>query len=540
MTEELDYLPNDTEDITLQDIQKAMDDDPFEVPYSDAVLEQAATWKRSDKDVERKRWDRLLAKVSGNGFPMSKSEFVDRVETKESELFDDVAPDLSEMQPHEQAAYVWNEIEHSDEYYVLAVGDNRSLWAYDSNLGIWNRETGRNVLGDATLDILGNAVKNQVVNELEGLAKHKNVIDRDDLGTPEGHAAINGELVPLDNRQDRRPLRPEDRAIIGIPVEYDPQADAPEFVEFVKEVVEDEKIEAVQKYLGYCLMSEEHPKAKALVMVGDGANGKSTFLMIIRAVLGTENVASQSLTALNDQRFAASELQGKLANIRNEIGANSLDSDGNFMSISAGETITVERKYEDPFQLEVTAKLIYATNQLPSIELSYTEQKAFFRRWLIAEFPNSYSPEEQDEGLADRIIENELLGVLNWMLEGYDKLVEDDFKFDDETWAETRTTWNTYGDDVAKFIAHHIKRTVGSNTLTTSTSVYNRYKSFANQQNENRPSEERQPIVSKKELSERIGKMTGFKSRHRGEGNRGWLNLSLVTNPEKLPNYDMD
>jgi putative DNA primase/helicase len=540
MSDELDYLPDDPEDIDLQDIQRAMDNDSFEVPYNDAILEQAANWRESDVDAEQKRWDRLVAKVTGNGFPVSKSKFIDRVEDKAAELYDNTQPDLSEMQPHEQAAYVWNQIEDSEEYHVLAVGDTRSLWAYDTDLGIWKRETGRNVLGDAALNILGNAVKNQVVNELKGLAQHKNIIDRDDLGTPDGHVAIDGKLVPLDNRQDRRPLHPEDRAIIGIPIEYEPTADAPEFEEFVSEVIENDKIETIQKYLGYCLVAEELPKAKALVLVGDGANGKSTFLRIIRAALGGDNVASQSLKALNDQRFAAAELQGKLANIRNEIGANSLDSDGNFMSISAGETITVERKYEDPFQLEVTAKLIYATNQLPSIDLSYPEQKAFFRRWEIVEFPNSYSPEEQDEELADRIIENELPGVLNWMLEGYDKWVDDGKEFSDESWAETKTTWNTYGDDVAKFIAHHIKRTVGRNTLTSAKNVYNRYTSFARQQNEGRPPEEQQPIVSQKELSERIGKVTGFTSQHRGDGKRGWLNLSLVTDPDKLPNYDIE
>jgi len=274
-----------------------------------------------------------------------------------------------------------------------------------------------------------------------------------------------------------------------------------------------------------------------MVLVGDGANGKSTFLKILRATLGQENVSSQSLKALNDQRFAAAELQGKLANIRNEIGAESLSSDGNFMSISAGETLTVERKFKDPFQLEVTAKLIYATNQLPSVDLDYTEQKAFFRRWLIAEFPNSYAPDERDEELANRIIENELPGVLNWMLEGYDKLVADDFRFCEESWAETKTKWNTYGDDVAKFIAYHIRRSVGSNEITTSQEVYNRYLNFAERQNERREPEEQQPIVSQRKLSERIANVTGLKSTNNTNNNRGWTDLDLVMDPEKLPNY---
>lgn len=541
MSENLDYLPDDSEDITLQHIQKAIDEDPFEVPYNDAILTQAVNWRRSDEDAENKRWDRLLDKIRGNNFHMSKERFIEQVDKKETELHDDEGYiGLSEMEPNEQAAYVWKKIEESDEYYVLAVGDARNLWAYNPDRGIWENGTGANLLGDVTIEFLGNSAKNKVMTELKGIAKHRNTLDRDDLGTPDRHVAINGELVPLKNREDRRQLKPDDRAIIGIPTGYDPDAEAPEYREFVNEVIENDKVEAVQKFLGYVLMAEEHPVAKALVLVGDGANGKSTFLRIVRAALGQENVSSQSLKALNDQRFAAAELQGKLANIRNEIGTQSLTSDGNFMSISAGETITVERKYQDPFQLEVTAKLIYATNQLPSVDLDYTEQKAFFRRWLIAEFPNSYAPEEQDEELADRIIENELPGVLNWMLEGYDKLVEDDFEFDDESWAQTQMKWNTYGDDVAKFIAYHIERSVGSNELTPANRVYNRYREFAKQQNEGREPEEKQPLVSQRKLSERIGKVTGFKSTNNTGNKRGWVNLSLVTDPDKLPNFTPD
>jgi putative DNA primase/helicase len=541
MSDELDYLPEDPADITLQNIQQAIDEDPFEVPYDDAILTQAVDWRRSDDDAENKRWDRLLNKIRGNGFHMSKERFIEQVDKKESELRDDDGyVGVSEMEPHEQAAYVWEKIEKSDEYYVLAVGDDRTLWAYNPNRGIWENGTGTNLLGDVTIEILGNSVKNKVMRELEGIAKHNNAIDREDLGTPDSHVAINGELVPLKNRKKRRQLKPEDRAIIGIPTEYDPDADAPEFRELANEVIENDKVEAVQKFLGYLLMAEEHPVAKALVLVGDGANGKSTFLRIVRAALGQENVSSQSLKALNDQRFAAAELQGKLANIRNEIGAKSLTSDGNFMSISAGETITVERKHQDPFQLEVTTKLIYATNQLPSVDLDYTEQKAFFRRWVIAEFPNSYAPEEQDEELADRIIENELPGVLNWMLEGYDKLLQDDFEFDDESWAETQKKWNTYGDDVAKFIAYHIKRSVGSDKITPAKRVYNRYLEFAKQQNQGREPEEHQPLVSQRKLSERIANATGFKSTNNTGNKRGWVNLSLVTNPDKLPNFTPD
>jgi len=541
MSETLDYLPEDPEEVKLEHIKQVKQDDPLTIPYDDRILTQAVNWRRSDTDSQERKWYELVDLVKGNDFPMGVDKFVEKVDSKEADLSDDeVRPNLNELEPHEQAAYVWDKIRKSDEYYVLAVGVNRDLWAYNPDRGIWEDGTGVNLLGDVTLDVLGNTVKNKTIRELEGIAQHRNVTKREKLGTPDGTVAIDGELVPLADREDRRSLTPEDRAIIGIPTEYDPTAEAPEFKEFVAEVIEEDKIGPVQKYLGYCCLAEEHPVAKALVLVGDGANGKSTFLRIIRAALGRENISSQSLTALNDQRFAAAELQGKLANIRNEMGAKSLDSDGNFMSMSAGETITVERKHQDPFQLEVTAKLIYATNQLPSVDLSYNEQKAFFRRWLIAEFPNSYSPEEQDEELADRIIENELPGVLNWMLEGYDKLIEDELEFDDETWAETQTKWNTYGDDVAKFIAYHIERSVGSNELTPANQVYNRYRKFAEQQNEGREPEEEQPLVSQRKLSERIGKATGFKSTNNTSNKRGWVNLNLVTDPEKLPNFTPD
>lgn len=101
MSESLDYLPDDPDDIGLSEIQEAIEEDPFEVPYNDKILTQAARWRDSDDSAEQKRWDRLISKISGNDFHMAKSQFVSRVEEKANEIFDDDRqPNFHEMEPH--------------------------------------------------------------------------------------------------------------------------------------------------------------------------------------------------------------------------------------------------------------------------------------------------------------------------------------------------------------------------------------------------------------------------------------------------------
>ena len=159
---------------------------------------------------------------------------------------------------------------------------------------------------------------------------------------------------------------------------------------------------------------------KALVLYGTGANGKSVFFEIVNALLGVENVSSFSLQSLtNDNGYFRAKLANKLVNYASEINGKLEASI--FKQLVSGEPVEARLPYGQPFILKQYAKLIFNCNELPK-DVEHTN--AYFRRFLIIPFDVTIPAQEQDKTLHTQIIEQELSGVFNWVLEGLNRLLK--------------------------------------------------------------------------------------------------------------------
>ena len=108
--------------------------------------------------------------------------------------------------------------------------------------------------------------------------------------------------------------------------------------------------------------------AKSFFLYGPSSNnGKSVFLNLIKAVLGEKNYSTLAYEDLGD-RFKTAEIAGKLSNIGDDCSKNFNSSSAIFKKLSTGETITVERKGQDPFGFNNYATLIFSFNELPRTE----------------------------------------------------------------------------------------------------------------------------------------------------------------------------
>ena len=96
-------------------------------------------------------------------------------------------------------------------------------------------------------------------------------------------------------------------------------------------------------------------------------------------MLGKSNVSAVALQDLSG-RFKSSVLDGKLANISDDLSSKDLKNTGMFKQLCAGGLITAEKKFKDPYSFENRAKLIFATNMVP---ISGHKSPAFYRRWLL-------------------------------------------------------------------------------------------------------------------------------------------------------------
>ena len=221
-------------------------------------------------------------------------------------------------------------------------------------------------------------------------------------------------------------LRPFDRSdfiTYQLPFEYNPKAKAPLFEAYLNRVLPDkERQRVLSEYLGYVFIKHggRLKLEAALILYGTGANGKSVFYEVTNALLGSENVSSYSLQELTDDLgYYRAMIANKLVNYASEINGK-LEAD-KFKKMVSGEVIPARLPYGKPMLLTNYAKFIFNCNELPK-DVEHTN--AYFRRWLIIPFDVTIPKAEQDGELHTKIIETELSGVFNWVLEGLNRLLE--------------------------------------------------------------------------------------------------------------------
>jgi putative DNA primase/helicase len=228
---------------------------------------------------------------------------------------------------------------------------------------------------------------------------------------------LNVENGLLDvNTGELQPHRPDFLSSIQLPVTHDRDATCPAWDAFIAAVFPEDTLDLAYELPAW-LMVPDRSIQKAALLLGAGANGKSTYLTALRAFLGPRNVSGVSLHKLESDRFAAARLVGKLANICPDLPSAHLAGTSIFKQITGGDTITAEYKFKDTFDHVPIAGLVFSANEPPrSADAAY----AFFRRWLVVPFTRTFEPNEQvrrSELDARLSAPPELSGLLNKALQ---------------------------------------------------------------------------------------------------------------------------
>lgn len=232
---------------------------------------------------------------------------------------------------------------------------------------------------------------------------------------------VNGVLhLAADGTPTLEPPGVDPLTPVRLPVRYDPKAKCPRFRRFLTEVVPAAAEATVQELLGYLLVPD-NSQQKAFLFYGPGGNGKSTLVRVIEALLGVDNVASCSLKSLSDDRFAAADLYGKLANAVADITSEEVASLSTFRAITGGDRLRAERKYERAFDFRPYARLIFSVNRYPPMR---DPTNATFARWVVVPFDQQLrGTKAEDKALTRKLTTaGELSGILNYALGGLQRL----------------------------------------------------------------------------------------------------------------------
>src|SRR5215212_5215125 len=240
---------------------------------------------------------------------------------------------------------------------------------------------------------------------------------------------------------ERRDHDPRYLSPVQIPVTHDPEAECPAWDKFVAEVFP-EDAQALAFELAADLITPNRSAQQAILLLGEGSNGKSTYLRALSAFVGTTNASGVSLHKLESDRFATARLIGKLANICPDLPSTHLTETSVFKAIVGGDDLHAEYKYRESFEFQPYCRLVFSANHVPR---SGDASHAFFRRWLVVPFDRTFEPTEQvpRETLDARLSDpGELSGVLNRALEVMERVRREGFTESESmrrAWEEFKT-----------------------------------------------------------------------------------------------------
>ena len=154
---------------------------------------------------------------------------------------------------------------------------------------------------------------------------------------------------------------------------------------------DDQIRDLLEEMAGFCLYRRNELR-KAFILIGDKANGKSTFLDCVVNMVGEDNTSALDLGELKD-RFRGSEIVGKLLNAGDDINDNFISDTSVFKKVVSGERITAERKGVDAFKFSNYCKFIFSANAIPRMK---DKTGAVLDRLIIIPFNATFSKKDPD------------------------------------------------------------------------------------------------------------------------------------------------
>lgn len=265
--------------------------------------------------------------------------------------------------------------------------------------------------------------------EIRKQVKDRNPIERHEINKDKIFMPVQNGLLNL-NTHELKAFSKEKIYTSSLNVRYDAAATAPEFLKFLSEILPKEEIPVIQEMFGYTLW-RGYPAAKSFWLIGNGGNGKTVLTSILHGLLnGINNVSHVALNEMDGQhRFAGYELYGKFANIVPEpTTTRALETP--FLKAATGESpISVERKgVQRRVQFTNFAKVIIEANSVPRIA---DEKQALWDRIIAIEFPYVFRgrDNERHDISKELTTSNSLSGILNWALEGLERLRANNWSF---------------------------------------------------------------------------------------------------------------
>nr|DAU71826.1 MAG TPA: dsDNA helicase [Caudoviricetes sp.] len=244
-------------------------------------------------------------------------------------------------------------------------------------------------------------IENAMIQHLPRLsrAKRTETLDYLDVMIGTNSQAADADYVAFRNcivdlkSWETMPLSPDFVITNQIPWDYDPNAYSAIMDTTLHKLAngDDAVYDLLEEIIGYTFYRRNELR-KSFILLGDKANGKSTFLDMIKTLLGEDNISALDLAELNS-RFKTAELFGKLANVGDDISDDFIPDVSIFKKLVSGDRVSAERKGKDPFEFNSYAKLLFSANEMPRMR---DKTGAVIDRLVIVPFTATFSKDDPD------------------------------------------------------------------------------------------------------------------------------------------------
>ena len=216
-----------------------------------------------------------------------------------------------------------------------------------------------------------------------------------------------------------RQSNPKDLLLKRLPFAYDPQATCPRWTAFIEEITAGRADMAtfLQRFAGYCLTTDTSEHA-LLLAVGEGRNGKSTFVETLMFVLGDEFSAASPPGLLLATKFQQHPteimaLKGKRLVVVSEVPKSGAFAEERVKWMTGGDQLSGRGMRQDFDTFRASHKFIVCANHMPKVA---DASDGFWRRVLVAEFTVSFKGREDHTLTAT--LQAEAQGILTWLVQG--------------------------------------------------------------------------------------------------------------------------
>lgn len=307
---------------------------------------------------------------------------------------------------------------------------------------------------------------------------------------------------------------------------FDYQPDAPHVVwdQFLADLFgptwrrrDQESLDLLQEWFGY-VVSPCMDQHKALLMIGPKRAGKGTIMRAVEQLVGGENTMGAQLRHFG-QRFTLSGMVGKslvtMGDVRSSARGEQ-EATEVLLGIIGEDDQMVDRKHREPIKVRFSCRIMAASNSIPHF---VDPSGVVVSRWAVLRLTESFFGKE-DKTLGDRIA-REMPGILNWALDGLDRLTRNGRFTEPESGADTKATMSAMASQLYAFAEDRLNVTGDETDEIVFDDFYDSYRVWAT----NSGQQEMGKAKARGQLSEgiEVEGQTMRAVRPRRQGRRDWL-----------------